>query len=256
VLGRQRQATRDRTNDTDGSATTSTTQFDGLSITSTDPLGKVRVDALDPLGQIVRAIQASGTTDQATTSYNYDAFGSLVRTTDGFGNQINIGYDVRGFKISLSDPDLGTWTYDYYALGELKKQTDAKSQTTTFTYDKLSRPLTRVEPADSGSGTQTTTWTWGTSATSFNIGQLQSIAVGNYSESYSYDNRSRLSSTTVIADGGTYVLGQSYNASTGLLETITYPASTGASPFKVKYEYETANKSGLLQRIKDFDVGT
>jgi RHS repeat-associated protein len=256
VVGRQRQATRDRTSDIDASEASSATQFEGLSITSTDPLGKVRVATLDPLGQIVRAIQASGTVDQATTSYNYDAFGSLVRTTDGFGNQINLGYDVRGFKVSSSDPDLGDWTYDYYALGELKTQTDAKSQITTLTYDKLSRPLTRVEPSDSGSGTQTTFFTWGSSAASFNIGQLQSVVVGSYSESYSYDNRARLSSTTVVADGGTYVLSQSYNPTTGLLETLTYPASTGASPFKVKYEFDTASRSGLLKRITDFDVGT
>jgi RHS repeat-associated protein len=230
--------------------------YDGLSITSTDPQSKARVDKLSPLGQIMRAIQASGTGDETQANYDYDAFGNLVRVTDAASNQSLIGYNIRGFKISSSDPDMGAWTYDYYALGELKQQTDAKLQVTTFTYDKLSRPLTRVEPSDAGSGTQTTVWTWGNSAAAFNIGQLQSIARGGYSETNTYDNRSRLMSKSVIADGGTYVIGQSYNATTGLLETVTYPASTGATPFKVKYEYETANKSGLVQRIKDFNAGT
>jgi RHS repeat-associated protein len=256
LLDRTRQVSRDRTSDADSSASTSTFGFNGLTVTSTDPLGKVRVDTLDPLGQILRAVQASGSVDQSTMSYDYDAFTNLVRTTDGAGNQIVIGYDVRGFKTSSNDPDLGNWTYDYFPTGELKRQTDAKSQVTTFTYDKLSRPLMRVEPSEAGSGMQTTTWTWGSSAAAFNIGQLQSITLGTYSETYGYDNRSRLSSTTVVADGGTYVVGQSYNASTGLLEAITYPTSTGAAPFKVKYEYETANKSGLLLRVKDFNAGT
>jgi RHS repeat-associated protein len=80
--------------------------------------------------------------------------------------------------------------------------------------------------------------------------------VGGYSEGYSYDNRARLASTTVVADGGSYVLSQSYKAATGQLETITYPASTGASPFKIKYEYDTANQSGLLRQVKDFNAGT
>jgi RHS repeat-associated protein len=256
VLGREREASRERTNEVDASAATSTVQYEGLSVTGTDPLGKMRIEIINPLGQVSRVTQAAGTVDQSLTGYDYDAFGSLVRTTDNAGNQTTIGYNVRGFKTSLADPDLGSSTYDYYALGELKSQTDAKSQTTSFTYDTLSRPLTRIEPADSGSGTQTTTFTWGTSAASFNLGQLQSIAVGSYSETYSYDNRARLSSTTVVADGGTYVLSQSYKAATGQLDTITYPTSTGASPFKVQYEYDTANKSGLLKQVKDFNAGT
>jgi RHS repeat-associated protein len=256
LLGRETTISRERSNDNDASAATSTVDYEGLSVTGTDPLGKVRIEIFDPLGQTSRVTQAAGTVDESLTTYHYDAFGSLARTTDTAGNQTTLGYNVRGFKTSLVDPDLGSWSYDYFASGELKSQTDAKSQTTTFTYDKLSRPLTREEPADGGSGMQTTTFTWGASAASFNIGQLQSIVLGSYSETYSYDNRARLASTTVVASGGSYVLSQSYKAATGQLDTITYPASTGASPFKVKYEYDTANQSGLIKEVKDFNAGT
>jgi RHS repeat-associated protein len=254
-IGRQTQTSRDRVSDTDASASTATIQYNGLSITSTDPQGKARVDALSAVGQILRATQASGTSDQTQTSYNYDPFGNLLRTTDPAGNQILVGYNIRGFKTSSSDPDLGNWTYDYYALGELKTQTDAKSQVTTFTYDKLSRPLMRVEPADTGSGNQTTTWTWGSSAASHNIGKLQSVVLGSYSETHAYDNRSRPASTTIVADGGTYTLSNAYDATTGLLDTVTYPASTGATPLKVRYHYDTTNNSGLVRRVTDFSTG-
>lgn len=42
LLGRQREVTRDRTNDVDTSALTSTTQFDGLTVSSADALSKIR----------------------------------------------------------------------------------------------------------------------------------------------------------------------------------------------------------------------
>jgi YD repeat-containing protein len=35
-------------------------------------------------------------------------------------------YDIRGNKIKMNDPDMGTWTYAYNALGKLISQTDAK----------------------------------------------------------------------------------------------------------------------------------
>jgi RHS repeat-associated protein len=254
LVGREVRAVLDRSSDLDGSAAVSGLEYQGLTVRSTDPQGRVRVDTVSAVGQLVKAIQALGTPEQAQTSYDYDAFNSLVRTTDAAGNQIVVGYNVRGFKTSSSDPDMGNWTYDYYALGELKRQTDAREQTTTFTYDSLSRPLTRTELADAGASTQTTTWIWGASAASYNIGQLQSVSLGGYSESYSYDTRSRLASVAVTTEGTTYTVGRTYNAA-GLLDTLTYPQSTGTMPLKVKYEYDTVYRSGLLRRISDFNSG-
>jgi YD repeat-containing protein len=44
------------------------------------------------------------------TTYAYDPFSNLTMTTDPAGNQIVLGYDVRGRKTSSNDPDMGLWT--------------------------------------------------------------------------------------------------------------------------------------------------
>jgi len=78
---------------------------------------------------------------------------------------------------------------------------------------------------------------------------------GGYSESYVYDAYGRLQDTTTAADATSFVLSNSYSATTGLLETVTYPTSTSAVPgsrFKVKYEYDY----GQLKRVRDFNTPT
>jgi RHS repeat-associated protein len=219
--------------------------FNGLSLTETNALGQSTTQKFNAVGQVIQVIDATG----SDTDYEYDAFGSLVKTRDVMGNEISFGYNVRGFKTASTDPDMGTWTHDYFPTGELKSQTNARNQTVNFTYDKLSRPLTRIEPEG------TTTWTWGTSAASRNIGKLAQVASpGSYSEAFTYDTFARLSQTSVVADGATYSINQSYNAA-GLQETLTYPTSTSGVRIKVKYSYE----NGHLVRINDFTndvVGT
>ncbi|MGB0743415.1 MAG: hypothetical protein ACPGSB_02715, partial [Opitutales bacterium] len=68
-----------------------------------------------------------------------DAVGNLIETEDSEGNIITMGYDIRGNKISIDDPDMGNWTYTYNALGQLTSQTDAVGNVTTKTYDLLGR---------------------------------------------------------------------------------------------------------------------
>ncbi len=222
-------------------ATLQSTQwtYNGLSAIATDALSHNTTKYFTAAGQIAQVVDAAG----SDTDYEYDAFGNLLKTRDFYSNEITLGYNIRGFKTSQSDPDLGAWTYDYFPAGELKSQTDAKSQTVQFTYDKLSRPLTRVESEG------TTTWTWGTSAASKNIGQLESVSSpGSYSETYSYDSLGRPSQASIVADGTTYLVNQAYNSSTGFLETLTYPTSTSGVRFKLKYTYQ----NGHLQKIHDY----
>ena len=101
-----------------------------------------------------------------------DAFGNLTKTTDPGGHVTTYAYNVVGFLTNSSDPDRGAWEYDYYPLGELKTVTNAKSQDVDFTYDKLSRPLTRVEPEG------TTTWTWYASSASCTAGGTGGKGIG------------------------------------------------------------------------------
>jgi RHS repeat-associated protein len=190
-----------------------------------------------------------------SVNFNYDAFGSLSSTTDSLSNTLNSAtykYGIAPFKVTSHDMDMGDWSYTIDPLGELTAYTDAKTQNFSISYDVLSRPLVRTEPD------LTTTWTWGAAATSFNIGKLQSIAStnatdGTYSESYGYDSAGRPSTTMiVIPNDTTDTYTTTYNATTGLLDTLEYPLST--SSYKLKLQYAYAH--GILQSVADFNAPT
>jgi len=74
----------------------------------------------------------------------YDPFGGLAQTIDPLGNVVTSSHDLRGRKIRLVDPDMGTWTYTYDALGQLISQTNG--QTSTVSYDLGGRITARAEP--------------------------------------------------------------------------------------------------------------
>ena len=71
-------------------------------------------------------------------------FEKMAAFWGGFDQQR--GYDLRGRKKSLSDPDTGSYFYDYNAFGELITQTDGNGNVTSTRYDRLGR----VSRRDSG----------------------------------------------------------------------------------------------------------
>ena len=216
--------------------------YEGRDLKITDPKGIVTTRRSNVNGQLRSVIDP---TPGGTTSYSYHPFGELASITDAANNGTSWNINVRGFVTGTSDPDSGSWTYESNAFGETERIRDAKTSapnwTTQLTFDKLSRPLTRLEAEG------TTTWTWGTSAASKNIGQLASItSPGSYSEAYYFDSLGRLSQQSVTADGTTYNVNLAYVATTGLLATLEYPVSTSGYRLKLGYEYA----SGLLKRVK------
>jgi RHS repeat-associated protein len=242
LLGRPTQEDR-RISEADSGTQTTAYGYNKLVHTQTDANQKTTTKEFNAIGQVAKVTDAAS----GITQYEYDQFGNLKKTTDPLGNQIVNNFNIRGFKTSTSDPDMGNWVYTYYQTGELWTQTDAKSQLVTFTYDALSRPSTRVEPDG------TTTFVYGNNAVYHNIGKLASVSSpGSYSESFTYDSLGRLQDATTNADSTSFVVSNAYNSTTGFLETVTYPTSTSAvagSRFKLKYEYE----AGLLKRTRDFN---
>jgi RHS repeat-associated protein len=191
--------------------------------------------------------QVSQVTDAASGSlqYVYDAFGNLRQTTDPNGNHVVSTYDARGNKLTMDDPDLGHWVYSYYPTGELMTQTDANNNQTTFTYDRVSRPKTRVEPEG------TTTWSYGLTAAARDVGKLTTVtSPGGYGEVHSYDLYGRPQDVSTTIDGTAYVISNAYDPATGYLSSVTYPTSTAAvanSRFKVAIGYQ----NGIMQSITD-----
>lgn len=241
---------------TNSSLQTTTIQYAGRTTTVTDP-----PTTADPQGRITTRInlvtgRLARTQDHTGyyINFNYDAFGSLLSVKDSLSNTLNTmtyDYGLQAFLRTSNDTDLGPRSNTYDALGELTAYSDAKGQNFSVIYDALSRPTNRTEPD------LTTTWTWGTTAASFNIGKLQSVAaassVGTYSETYTYDSKTRLSTKQITIPGDTtYTYTSTYNQTTGLLDTLQYPVSTSGNPLTLQYSYQ----NGILQQISDVATGT
>jgi RHS repeat-associated protein len=234
-------------------ATNSTLQstvygYAGRTSTTTDANMHTTTKITKVTGSLARTQDASG----YFINFSHDAFGAITAVTDSQSNTLNsmtYAYGIGAFQITSKDADLGPTTNTYNALGELTNYTDAKGQQFGFGYDALSRLVTRTEPDLS------TTWTWGNTATSYNIGQLQSVSAassaGTYSEAYTYDSKTRPSTQTITIPGdAAYAYTETYNTA-GLLNTIKYPVSTSSYQLTLQYSYQ----NGILQKISDVSVG-
>jgi RHS repeat-associated protein len=205
--------------------------YSGLVTTMTNARSHVTRQTRTAWGDVVRSTDAGNN----TTSYQYNGFGQLTQVVDALSNVVSsVTYNVRGMKTSQTDLDMGAWTYLPNALGELAKLRDAKTAspnwTTIMTYDVLSRMTSRQDVAEG----VTSYFTFGTSVNDRNIGRLQSMSGGGYSETFIYDDYGRLETRGLILDN-TYEIDYAYN-SLGKLHTLTYPAAYGVR-FKTKYGY-------------------
>ena len=118
-----------------GGATTAVTQS-GTSITT-----RTTTRYTNSQGQTVRVVDGEG----GATDFAFDAYGNLAKSIGPTGIAELMGYDRRGRKTSLSNPDSGSWSYQYNGGGELVTQIDAKGQTTVLFYDALGRTIERRE---------------------------------------------------------------------------------------------------------------
>ena len=197
--------TPDDENTTTGYQTTSFT-YSGLTTTATDPAGRVSVTTKNTQGWTIlntRNRDSAAGAPATTVTYTYDAAGTLL-TTVAAGTTTSLAYDNRGRKVTMVDPDMGTWQYRYNIFGELIWQKDAKGSIVRLSYDALGRMATRTEPEG------TTTWAYDT-APGKSLGKLASVAVtatgtsgaygglagesGAYTETYEYDSLGRPSIT-------------------------------------------------------------
>ena len=216
--------------------------YAGLSESQTDAMGRVTVSRRDVRGNVIQAVDAGN----ADTDYDYDAFDNLVRARDYHGNETVMTYDLRGRRASISDVDAGLRRLQYTPFGDLKSETNARGQTATFAYDRISRPITRQELEG------TTTWTWGRTPGARNVGGLQSVSSPGFQATYAYDMLGRPASHTVSAFGGSFVTRFGYAATTGRLDTITYPSDSSIAPLRVRHHYDR----GRLVRLSDVDNAT
>lgn len=204
-------------------ASKSTAVYSGLKTELKDDHGFKKTEYRNALSELDHVVDHYST----QVKYAYFGDGTLSSTTTVAGNagvasiKVATGvpssivttfqYDLLGRKISMADPDKGTWTYAYYTTGELKAQTDAKGQVVAFQYDQLGRTTHRTDTCGAGSvadgcssGTvkSNVTWTYDTAANG--VGQLAQLvdSVTGYAKVIAYDNLGRAVSTGVSPANG------------------------------------------------------
>ncbi|WP_437685624.1 RHS repeat-associated core domain-containing protein [Sorangium sp. So ce176] len=208
-----------------------TTDYDGLLVRVTDALDHVTVTAQDPLGR------AESVTDAADgiTRYGYGPFGSLHTVTDPGGAVTRMTRDAFGRVRQLDDPDRGTTRSIHDGFGELMSSTDALGRETTWEHDALGRPDTRVDRH--GAELLTTKWTWDTAA--HGIGKLHTITSPDADKTYGYTRLGQIETITLRIDGEGAPLGARLDYDDlGRIDTVTYPAPSGAASFVVAHDHD------------------
>ncbi len=139
-----------------GATNAATVAYAGRTATYLDENAHQRVQTQDAFGRLAQVDEYTGNGGTqpyalyATTQYEYDAADRLQWVRPPPMPPTNIAYDLRGHKLSITDPDLGTWRYTYDANGNLQSQTDARGVQVWFSYDGLNRLLTRREGSATG----------------------------------------------------------------------------------------------------------
>ncbi len=209
-------------------STYSTAVYTRLVTTFTDENGHQKRSTKDIYGKITKVEEFNSSSVYATT-YTYNTLDHLTKTIDALGNTSSIQYDSLGRKISMNDPDMGTWSYAYDEVGNLKSQTDAKNQTITFTYDNLNRLVKKTYP----SGTPVTytydTYPSGSVSGPYSIGRITSVTDASGLTLFYYDRVGREIKTVKTVDNVSYSTLRTYDALGKLVsvvspdnETITY----------------------------------
>lgn len=243
VLGRAIQTTSP-----DG--TYSTIEYDDWTTTFIDQNGHKQESDFDAFGQLVEKreyVGADGRNSQyppslytlyATTQYFYDSAGHLLQVSDSSGNTVQMGYDVLGRKINMSDPDMGTWQYVYDLNGNLVKQVDGKGQTMEFAYDVLNRLIHKTDH-----GPLNVDYIYDIDTVSHGKSRLTSVQYGlNDSTQFAYDQLGREVQSIKTIDGKDYEVQRKYDALDRLTE-LDYPDQT-----KIFYKY---NEAGQIVAIAD-----
>ena len=237
--------------DEQGGLATTYFNYSGYATTITDPDQCIKREIRDHLDRIIEVVEDPGVED-CHTSYQYNAAGDLTEVRNALwtaeapdNNRLINAYDTLGRKISMDDPDLGTWQYAYDANGNLTQQIDANGNSTQFSYDALNRLVTKVPDT----GGPTVTHTYDSGETPFCIGRLHSTTNGDVTTTVNaYDAMGRqLEVSKSIAGTTARTMNWTYDLA-GRVQRLTYPYA-GSPGYHVDYAYHP--NSNWLQSATD-----
>lgn len=174
-----------------------TASYAGFDVTHTNPKLHQKTERRNALGELALVTDHKG----STLTYQYDAQGNLedviTQGADGYQSTVSMSYDTLGRKITLDDPDKGSWQYRYNAFGELRWQQDAKQQVTELRYDSLGRKIWRENRHANGGVESQAIWTFNNEHSGEGLGALVKVedTTSKYSQSFTYDELGRADET-------------------------------------------------------------
>ena len=174
--------------DPNGNTSTATYDSYGNGISTTDAQGdKTEFGYNTATGQLTSTVSpdgvAAGTTPGCTppatgcTTYQYDAFGNTIKTTNALGHTTSAAFDADGNQISATDGNNQTTKYGYDAADELTTTTAADGTVSTTDYNKDGAVADTVD----GAGNKTV---FGYDAQGRLLSQTNP---GNHTTSYTYN---------------------------------------------------------------------
>ncbi|MDD6209951.1 MAG: FG-GAP-like repeat-containing protein [Bacteroidales bacterium] len=174
--------------------------YSGKETTVTNPDGTTSTTKLNDSGFTHSVTDASGD----SIVYKYNSLGDPAFITSN-GLTTVIGYDYRGYKESLKDPNLTkAITYDYDAYGRLKSETNARGAVTTYQYDLLGRKKQMIRPEG--------TFEYQYVPDGNGKGQLQSVKKdNNVIQQYAYDAFGNIVTDTETFEGTQYTRKYEYD---------------------------------------------
>ncbi|MDO8272955.1 MAG: hypothetical protein Q7U82_13740, partial [Gammaproteobacteria bacterium] len=223
--------------------------FVGLRVIATNAEGQTKAAISDARGLAYLVTDDLG----GRIAYQYDARGNLTKLiSQGSAAQpLNIetviSYDLLGRRVSLNDPDQGTWSYQYSLFNDLTQQEDALGQRTEMTYDALGRMLNRVDKKAGGTVIEGNT-SWVYDSASNGLGKVSTVtdSASGYVMAYDYDDLGRIHQTYTSL--GT-------NGSEGnFSQIVTYDQigrvfqEVDATKHGVQYSY---NSHGYMEKIAE-----
>jgi len=180
-------------------------RWDGAQSDPSSPYEHTPVtDSNDGRGRVIaHTYVLRGSTLNAT--FTYDAADDLLTKTDPEGNVAKYGYDGRGRRVLVLDPDAGRHGYVYDANGNLLEHHRPDGVVSRFSYDHANRKLT--EDWD-GDGTAEVVNVWDKSDrspdSSLYAGLLAKVTDPSGATDCEYDERQRQAAVHVTVGGQTY----------------------------------------------------
>lgn len=194
----------------------------------------------DAAGRLVQSTDPGGTINYG---YRYVSDNNRVRTENtinAVGATTTVISDLRGNRLSITEPDAGEVSSVYDNFGRLVSQTDARGVTTAYTYDLLNRTVRKQFAGNGDTLTHTFTYDSLDAANVWKGAMMAARINPANAVTYHYDSLGRAIEKITRIEGEDFSFGYAYD-SLSRNSITTYPNN-----FAIKYNYDNESRVNAI----------